>query len=165
MELSTEIQNLLFDMVKDKLPLWKQMRALEVVSAIIAEIIIEMGVIVLCDPPEIHWADGIVTKPPAAKRGKKGKKTQKSQHGIFGELVASLAPALPAVQSKPKATSSKSKKFKAPIKVAVEVEQQDEDMQVDEDGNSVVVHQGLPVQQRRGRFHSVLLFVTVVGFH
>ena len=77
--------------------------------------------------------------------------------------MASLAPALPAVQSKLKATTSKSKKFKAPIKVAVE--QQDEDMQVDEDGNSVVVHQGLPVQQRRGRFRSVLLFVTVVGFH
>ena len=71
--------------------------------------------------------------------------------------MAPLAPALPAVQSKLKATSSKSKKFKAPIKVAVE--QQDEEMQVDED---VVIHQGLPVQQRRGPCCSVQLFVTVV---
>ena len=66
-DLKDEIQLLLFDLVKDGLPIWKQMRSLEIVSAIVAETLIEMGVRVLTQPEEIHWPMGGVTKPASQK--------------------------------------------------------------------------------------------------
>ena len=80
-DLKDEIQLLIFDLVKDSLPIWKQMRSLEIVSAIVAETLIEMGVRVLTQPEEIHWLMGGVTKPAShgAKKKKCGKKKIKKK--------------------------------------------------------------------------------------
>ena len=97
------------------------MCALEVVAAIVAETLIEIGVLIFIEPPEIHWSNNLVTKLPAGTRTKKkGKTSQKHKHGIYGELVASLAPSIPP-QTDTAAISvakkgSKSRKFKTPIK-------------------------------------------------
>ena len=87
---------LLFDLVKEKLVLWKQMRCLEVTAAIVAETLMEMGVQIMLSPEEITWPTGEVTKPagPGPKK-KGGKKVAKNKHGVFGELVNDLAPKLP----------------------------------------------------------------------
>lgn len=77
------------------------MCALEVVAAIVAETLIEMGVLIFVEPPVIHWPNNLVTKLPAGTRTKKkGKTTQKHKHGIYGELVASLAPSIPPQNDK-----------------------------------------------------------------
>ena len=88
---------LLFDLVKEKLVLWKQMRCLEVTAAIVAKTLMEMGVQILLSPEEITWPTGDVTKPAClAPKKKGGKKVAKNKHGVFGELVNDLAPKLPA---------------------------------------------------------------------
>ena len=75
---------LLFDLVKEKLVLWKQMRCVEVTAAIVAETLMEMGVQIMLSPEEITWPTGEVTKPagPGPKK-KGGKKVAKNKHGVF----------------------------------------------------------------------------------
>ena len=71
MVLKTELQNLLYELVQDDVPQWKQIRVLEVVSAVLAEMLIEMGVVIFTEPPEIHWSKDVITKPvppPKARR-------------------------------------------------------------------------------------------------
>ena len=156
-ELKNEIQLLLYDLVCGNMPQWKQMRVLEVVSAIVAETQIEMGVIILDELVEIHWPNGYVTKPLAPSRGKSGKKKQKSKHGIYGELVAKLAPTLPVetgkenAQPKSKAVSTS---FKPPLKSkrSKVTETPAEPMEDDHEQVDSNLHQGLPVQARRGTF-------------
>ena len=72
------------------------MRCLEVIAAIVAETLIEIGVLILTEPAEIYWPNGLVSKLSGQTRTKKkGKITQKTKHGIFGELVSTLAPSIP----------------------------------------------------------------------
>ena len=139
------------------------MRALEVISAIIAETLIEMGVLILTEPPEIHWPNGTISQMSTQVRGKKGKKVQKTKHGIFGELVCSLAPTVPVTKtgannSQLKKSGQTAKGFKAPIKKktnesseAIQV-QETADIICDDgqgDNNVASSHQGLPVQGHR----------------
>ena len=157
-ELQNEIQLLLYDLVRDNMPQWKQMRVLEVVSAILAETLIEMSVIILDEPVEIHWPNGYVTKPLAPGRGKSGKKTQKSKHGIYGELVAKLAPTLPVETGKENAkpkSKAVSKNFKPPLKSKRSKVTETPAAPLDEDHEQLDsnLHQGLPVQARRGTFY------------
>ena len=76
-ELKVELENVLYDLVCEKLPAWKQMQCLEVISAIMAKTVIEIGVLILKEPPEIHWPNGMIMKPNPSVKGKKGKKVQK----------------------------------------------------------------------------------------
>ena len=155
-ELKVEVQNLLYELAREQMPLWKQMRALEVTSAIVAETLIEMGVLIISDPAEIHWPNGTISKPVAGPRGRKGKKTQKNRHGIFGDLVSSFVP--PTIEKnkpagKSSASTSGGKRFKAPLKsTTVQSESQEanggNEDRLDEPSNPL--HQGLPVQGRRG---------------
>ena len=162
-ELKVELENILYDLVREKMPAWKQMRCLEVISALVAETMIELGVMILTDPPEIHWPHGLITKPNLPPKSRKGKKVQKNKHGIFGELVSKLAPTLPPATVETSAKSTKksstvgSKRFKTPVKVNAGTEDQAHDVQpgpIDasevNDNNAVGTHQGLPVQGRRG---------------
>ena len=80
LDLKDQIQGLLFDLVKEKMVLWKQMYCLEVTAAIVAETLMEMGVNILLLPEEIHWPTREVTKPgPGPKKKKGGKKAKKKQ--------------------------------------------------------------------------------------
>ena len=151
------------------MPVWKQMRCIEVIAALLAETLIEMGVMILTEPIEIHWPNGMLTKPNTQPKGKKGKKIQKNKHGIFGEIVADLAPTLPpqqVMEKKTKTTTKGSnalpKAFKTPIKAvgkqAVIEEKPTEsakEVGAAGDNNVIAIHQGLPVQGRRGNYEDI----------
>ena len=165
-ELYNKIQFLLDDLVCTHVPRWKQMRILEVVSAIVPETLIEMGVIILSEPVEIHWPNGYVTKPLGPSRGKGGEKQQKSKHGIFGELVAKLSPSLPVETGKQigKKTKVASKVFKTPLKSKkskVSDDKNTEAMEVEPEQVDSNVHQGLPVHALRGKFVFNITFILI----
>ena len=111
--LKTELKNILYELVQKDVPQWKQMQVLEVVSAVLAETLIEIGVVILTKPPEIHWSKEVITKLPPAPHGRKGKQVTKNAHGICGKLVTDLAPTLP---SKSKMEKGKKGAFKPPVK-------------------------------------------------
>ena len=156
------------------------MRALEVVSAILAETIIEMGIVILTDPPEIHWSKEMIMKPPPAPRGRKGKKVDKNAHDIYGKIVADLAPSVPT-DSKKQSTTSKKGTFKTPVKTkqqkkgtdkistqSMQVESNDDVAEVTEGQADIEVqgqHKGLPVQGRRGKNRPVLIYLTIPCVH
>ena len=94
-DLKDELQLLLLDLIKEKMPIWKQMRALEIIATIVAETLMEMSVTILTTPVEIHWPMGCITWPGAQTTNKKGKKTMKKQGGIFGNIVYKYAPKTP----------------------------------------------------------------------
>ena len=169
MVLKTELQNLLYELVQDDVPQWKQMRVLEVVSAVLAETLIEIGVVILTEPPEIHWSKDVITKPAPPPRARRGKQVTKNSHGIYGKLVADLAPTLPA-------ESKRGKKgvFKAPLKKteakkastkkmskSLQVEctpPNDKEENDDESDKNPMQHKGLPVQGCRGSYMMQLSF-------
>ena len=134
------------------------MQALEVISAIIAETLIELGVMILTEPPEIHWPNGLVSKLPQGGKAKKGKKVQKTRHGIYGELVCSLAPSVPVQNKNTGIDNSKkvTKGFKTPVKKnanctdvqVLQVETEGDKNNDQESANGAGLHQGLPVQGR-----------------
>ena len=157
---------MLYDLVRERLPQWKQMRGLEVVSAIVAETLIELGVLIFTEPPEIHWPNSLVTKLPADPRSKKkGKNVQKHKHGIYGELVSSLAPSIPPQKDESASSvakkGSKTAKFKTPAKAkptftavsdySVTNTMSEGAVRGAGDGAVDGLHQGLPVQGRRGQ--------------
>ena len=138
------------------------MRVLEVVAAIVAETLIENGVMILSDLVEIHWSHGMISKPNQSSRTKKGKRNQKQRHGIFGELVSTLAPSLPNVATEgnkencgppeptgTSKTSTRNSKSKKPAKTIVRPER-DEEIGDGNKDSEVATHKGLPVQGRRG---------------
>ena len=140
------------------------MRALEVISAIIAETLIEMRVLIFVEPPEVHWPNGLVSKMAVPVRGKKsGKQTQKQKHGVFGDLVSKLAPTIPdesSSQNKTKVATKGKKAFKTPTKVQKTSATQS--VAVAEDANGGAgdcsvndAHQGLPAQGRRGQSYEM----------
>ena len=71
---------------------WKQMLAVEVASAVLAEVLIQNNVVIDCESKCIHWPFGIVSKPPSTTGTKKGKAMGKSVKSgksgtIFGVIV------------------------------------------------------------------------------
>ena len=158
---------LLFDLVIEKLVLWKQMRCLGVIAAIVAETLMEMGVQIMLSPEEITWPTGKVMKPagPAPKK-KGGKKVVKNKHGVFGELVNNLAPKLPAdnVESIPKSkgsvvTSKKqsTRKVKGtqPAVTASQIMSNHTDDDHPDEGQ-ITAHSGLQVQARKCKLHRLV---------
>ena len=161
-DLKIELENVLYDLVRERLPQWKQMRGLEVISAIIAETLIEMGVLIFCEPPAVHWPNGLVSKlaAAAARSKKRGKNVQKQKQGIYGELVSTLAPTIPqqkenAPASKVVKKATKGGKFKTPLKEVITSNVQKEpsdntsaavDTISGAAGDSTDVHQGLPAR-------------------
>ena len=149
LDLKDQIQGLLFDLIKEKMVLWKQMRCLEVTAAIVTETLMEIGVNILLSPEEIHWPTGEVTKPgPGPKKKKGGKKAEKNKHGIYSQLVTELSPTLPVVNSE-----AVSPKKKQPVSMKAKVTKKQQavdtsDVDVDEDPEKTG-HVGLPVQGRR----------------
>ena len=137
------------------------MQVLEVVSAVLAETLIEIGVVILTEPPEIHWSKEVITKLPPAPHGRKGKQVTKNAHGICGKLVTDLAPTLP---SESKMEKGKKGAFKPPVKKGqpkkATTKKNSKSLQVleapveeendPETEDSPAVHKGLPVQGHRG---------------
>ena len=168
MVLKTELQNLLYELVQDDVPQWKQMRVLEVVSAVLAETLIEKGVVILTEPPEIHWSKDVITKPAPPPRARRGKQVTKNSHGIFGKLVADLAPTLPAESKHSKKGVFKAllKKTQAPKgttkkmskSLQVECPPDDKEENDDESDENPMQHKGLPGQGCRGSLKMQLKF-------
>ena len=133
------------------------------ITAIVAETLIEMGVLIFTEPAEIHWPNGLISKLSGPTGSKKGKKAQKTKHGVFGELVSNLAPSIPP--SSGDATKKVGKKptakgFKNPVKNKPSATVSTNLEEISEAGEGVVggsgdsgvdaIHQGLPAQGRRG---------------
>ena len=78
-------------MNKEKLALWKQMRALEIISAVLAECLMQQGTVFCIDPEQITWPDKTVTsaltRNEIRKLKKQGKVSAKTKHGLWGDLV------------------------------------------------------------------------------
>ena len=176
MVLKTELQNLLYELVQDDVPQWKQMRVLEVVSAVLAETLIEMGVVIITEPPEIHWSKDVITKPVPPPRARRGKQVTKNSHGIFRKLVADLAPTLPAESKHGKKGVFKAplKKTQAPkgntkkISKSLQIESPPDDKEEidDESDENPMQHKGLPVQGRRGSLKiSIKFSLMSYSFH
>ena len=103
--------------------------------------------------------------PAGPQSKKKGKNVQKHKHGIYGELVSSLAPSIPPQKDESASSvakkGSKTAKFKMPAKakptfMAVSNDSVTNTMSegaVGGAGDEAVdgLHQGLPVQGRRGQ--------------
>ena len=153
LDLKVEIQNLLYDLVKEDMVLWKQMRCVEITVALIAETLIELGVSIITQPEEIHWPNGTVSKPNQPTKKKRGAKKaeNKNKQGIFGQIVSDLAPKLPkeshgestgsdeGSQAKQSASKTRSKKTSSKTK---KTDSEDFDAH----------HEGLPAQARNCKF-------------
>ena len=89
--LDDELREFLYNLNKDKMTIWKQMRCLEILAAVIAEKLMDQGTKILIDPDEIVWPDKTVTRPPSKgqlkKLKKNGKNQDKTKHGVFGDIV------------------------------------------------------------------------------
>ena len=89
-----ELSILLNELNERKMPLWQQMRMIEIVSAVLAEELMTQGTVINLDPEEILWTDGSVSRPQGnEKKGKGRKKTNPtSKHGVFGKIVHEYGP-------------------------------------------------------------------------
>ena len=150
LDLQDEIQILLYDMAKEKMPIWKQMHCLEILAAIVAETLMEMSVKFLMTPEEIHWPMGCITRPGANAAVKKGKRVSKKQGGVFGQIVHEYSPKGPVAEASPsnasQAVASKLKNTRSS-----KAKEQQKAPEEDADGESPPVHEGLPVQERKCR--------------
>ena len=63
-----ELVNLIHQLNVDKVSLWKQMRIIEIVSAVIAERLLENGTQFIIDPDQVIWPDGKITKIPTPQK-------------------------------------------------------------------------------------------------
>ena len=63
-----ELVNLIHQLNVDKVSLWKQMRIIKIVSAVIAERLIENGTQFIIDPNQVIWPDGKITKIPTPQK-------------------------------------------------------------------------------------------------
>ena len=150
------------------MPIWKQMRALEIVAAIIAETLMEMSVTILTTPGEIHWPMGCVTWLGAQATNKKGKKTTKKQGGIFGNIVYEYTPKAPpndTAQSKrcegSSSTATVTRSNKGKVKTAASTVSDDTQSPSDHQQQ----HEGLPVQERKcmSYISEMLIFLHLIG--
>ena len=97
-----ELREFLAHLEKDNTPIWKQMRCLEILAAVLAEELMKQGTKILMDPDEIVWPDKTVTRAPMKaelrKMKKTGKQHEKTKHGVFGDLVNKYKNASKAVE-------------------------------------------------------------------
>ena len=149
----------MFELAKEDLVLWKQMRCVEITAALIAETLLELGVSIITQPEEIHWPNGTVSKAPEPGKKKKGgkKNEKKNKHGIFGQIVSDLAPKLPKqkssndeVSSEPDESASSATKKTKPTSAknksnAAKKKRSEQEEETDFEGQ----HEGLPVQGRK----------------
>ena len=151
LDLKDEIQLLLFDLRKENMPIWKQMRCLEIVAAIMAETLMEMSVNIMTSPEEIHWPMGCVMRPGTQTKAKKGKKTSKKQGSIFGSIVYEYAPEKGVDYTKKSESSAVKAK---PMKKTWDTAQMNDD---ESDCQVISMHEGLPVQERKctGTFNNI----------
>ena len=105
---------------KDKTPVWKQMRCLEILAAVFVKELMKQGTEILMDPDEIVWPDKTVTRPPTKaelrKMKKTGKQHEKTKHGVFGDLVnkyKNASKAVEVVQEIPKSIPKRGRPRKA----------------------------------------------------
>ena len=90
-DLSDELIDLVLELNKSKVPLWKQMRIIEIVAAELADRLGEGGTKFEMEPDRVVWPDGTITKKNApSTRSKKTKKVPPavSKHGLYGVIVA-----------------------------------------------------------------------------
>ena len=86
-DISDELRILMTELNACKVPLWKQMRIVEVVATILSDELKQAGAQFLMQPDRVIWPDGTITQhPPEGKKKKKSPGTA-SKHGIYGIIV------------------------------------------------------------------------------
>ena len=109
-DLMNEISQLLNDLNnKKKTPIWMQMRILEILSAELAEKLMENGCKIFVDPEEIYWPDGAISRPVECESGGKRKRKKKSptaRDGVFGKIITDYGPKKKSSATEPNSTSS-----------------------------------------------------------
>ena len=87
-DLSDELRTLMTEMNDAKVSLWKQMRVVEIVAALIAHELKQGGVKFTVNPDSVIWPDGTITKKTSeSKKTKKKAPAAVSKHGLFGIIV------------------------------------------------------------------------------
>ena len=139
-----EIQLLLFELRKENMAIWKQMRCLEIVAAIMAEMLMEMSVNIMTSPEEIHWPMGCIMRLGSQAKAKKGKKTTT----VFGSIVYEYAPEKDVDYTKQGDSAAVTAK---PIKRGKDKTKATSDMAKDDETDCQVVatHEGLMVQEQK----------------
>ena len=86
-DLSHELRTLMTEMNDAKVSLWKQMRVVEIVAALIADELKQVGVKITVSPDSVIWPDGTITKKTSEGKKKKKAPAAASKHGLFGIIV------------------------------------------------------------------------------
>ena len=74
-----ELSNILHELNSKKVPLWMQMRFVEIFASMLAENLMQHGTKIYSCPDEIKWPDGTVSKPVESKgKGRRKKKNPNS---------------------------------------------------------------------------------------
>ena len=90
-DLSDELIDLVTEMNKSKVALWKQMRIIEILAAELADCLGESGTKFEMEPDRVIWPDGTITKKNTpSTRSKRTKKVLPavSKHGLYGVILA-----------------------------------------------------------------------------
>ena len=106
---------------KEGMLCWKQMLAIKVASAVLAEVLIQNNVVIDCKSECIHWPFGTVSKLPSSTPNKKGKATSKSvKSGKSGTIFRVIVSDIKLQQNeKPESTLSKTSASSIAEKITV----------------------------------------------
>ena len=95
-DLVNELSNLLRDLnSQKKTPLWMQMRILEILSAELADKLMQNGCKIFVEPEEIIWPDGLISRPSecdSSGKKKRKKKSPTAKDGVFGKIITEYGP-------------------------------------------------------------------------
>ena len=90
-DLADELRELMYELNKGKVALWKQMRIIEIIAAELADLLAQGGTKFEMEPDRVIWPDGTITKKKVpSTRSRKSKKIPPavSKHGLYGVIVA-----------------------------------------------------------------------------
>ena len=93
-DLCDELRDLVSELNKSKVALWKQMRIIEIIAADLADRLTQGGTKFEMEPDRVIWPDGTITKKSTPSRHlKRTKKVPPavSKHGLYGVIIAHYA--------------------------------------------------------------------------
>ena len=93
-DLCDELRDLVSELNKSKVALWKQMHIIEIIAADLADRLTQGGTKFEMEPDRVIWPDGTITKKSTPSgRSKRTKKVPPavSKHGLYGVIIAQYA--------------------------------------------------------------------------
>ena len=90
-DLRDELRELVSELNKSKIALWKQMHIIEIIAADLADCLTQQGTKFEMEPDRVIWPDGTITKkntPSGHSKRTKKVPPAVSKHGLYGVIVA-----------------------------------------------------------------------------